>query len=90
MTALNQLMVINAWDSSVLLRAAEAAYTTEFVSRVGRMWGMLILRDYPLALKFFLRAIEMATDPLAGPNVSAKDTPGGEKTRAWWGVRLVS
>lgn len=54
------------------------------------MWGMLILRDYSLALKFFLRAIEMATDPLAGPNVSAKDTPGGEKTRAWWGVRLVS
>lgn len=46
-------------------------------------------RDYPLALKFFLRAVEMSTDPSAGPGVAAKDTPGGEKTRAWWGVKLV-
>ena len=41
-------------------------------------------RDYNLALKYFLRATEMQTDP------SRPETSGPGKTRSWWGVRLVS
>lgn len=40
-------------------------------------------RDYDLALKFFLRAIEMETDP---GNLQL----GKTNTRSWWGVKLVS
>lgn len=39
--------------------------------------------DYDLALKFFLRATEMETDP---GNLDLRKT----STRSWWGVKLVS
>lgn len=39
--------------------------------------------DYDLALKFFLRATEMETDP---GNLELTKT----NTRSWWGVKLVS
>jgi len=44
------------------------------------MWA-LTFSDYQLALKYFLRAIEMQTDP------NHKDS--SNKCRAWWGVKLV-
>lgn len=39
--------------------------------------------DYDLALKFFLRAVEMETDP-------SDLTLAKANTRTWWGVKLVS
>lgn len=36
MTALNHLMVLNPWDSNVLVRAGEAAYTTAYVGGKGQ------------------------------------------------------
>jgi hypothetical protein len=39
-------------------------------------------RDYDLALKFFLRATEMETDPSDLDLVK-------QNTRSWWGVKLV-
>ena len=40
------------------------------------------LSDYQLALKHFLRTIEMQTDP------NHRDE--NKRTRAWWGIKLVS
>jgi hypothetical protein len=39
--------------------------------------------DYDMALKFFLRASEMETDP---EHKESNKT----RTRTWWGVKLVS
>lgn len=37
--------------------------------------------DYQLALKYYLRATEMQTPPTGKPD--------GQRTRAWWGVKMV-
>lgn len=65
LTALGQLMVLETWNSQAVERAAETAYTSG---------------DLQLALKYFLRSIEMATAP------EGNTTP--RSTRAWWGVKL--
>lgn len=66
MSALGHLMVLQTWDSMAVLRSAETAYT---------------MGDYQLALKYYLRAVEMET-----PEGSVV----GTRTRAWWGVKMVS
>ncbi|KAK1923098.1 hypothetical protein DB88DRAFT_493778 [Papiliotrema laurentii] len=66
LTALGHVMVIQSWDSGAVCRAGETAYT---------------LGDYQLALKYYLRAVEMQTDP--DDRDSAK-----KNTRAWWGIKL--
>lgn len=65
LTALGQLMLLQTWDSQAVERAGETAYTSG---------------DLQLALKYFLRSIEMATSP-EGNTVPCS-------TRAWWGVKL--
>lgn len=65
LTALGQLMLLQTWDSQAVERAAETAYTSG---------------DLQLALKYFLRSIEMATAP------EGNTIP--RNTRAWWGVKL--
>ncbi|BEI81411.1 hypothetical protein CcaverHIS002_0205710 [Cutaneotrichosporon cavernicola] len=67
LTALGHLMVLQTWDSMAVVRAAETAYT---------------IGDYQLALKYFLRAVEMETPPTGNPD--------GHRTRAWWGVQMSS
>ena len=42
------------------------------------------LSDYQLALKYFLRAVEMQTD------ATKPESTGSKNTRSWWGVKLVS
>jgi len=54
-----------------VLQAAETAYTAQ---------------DIPLAMKFFLMAVEMT----GGDNEDATPPPTGITLRAWYGVELVS
>ncbi|ORX41019.1 hypothetical protein BD324DRAFT_612908 [Kockovaella imperatae] len=68
LTALGHLLVIQAWDSAAVCRAGETAYT---------------MGDYQLALKYFLRATEMQTDP-SSPGAKEESC----RTRSWWGVKL--
>lgn len=43
---------------------------------------LTLCSDYQLALKYFLRAVEMQTEP--------SDPTGGKKrSREWWGIKLV-
>ncbi|WOO79299.1 ER membrane protein complex subunit 2 [Vanrija pseudolonga] len=67
LAALGHLQLLQTWDSQAVVRAGETAYT---------------LKDYPLALKYFLRAVEMET-PVAGK-------AEGHRSRAWWGVKLAA
>lgn len=55
-----------------MLQAAETAYTAQ---------------DIPLAMKFFLMAIEMTGD---NNEEAAPPPPTGITLRAWYGVELVS
>jgi hypothetical protein len=55
-----------------VLQAAETAYTAQ---------------DIPLAMKFFLMAIEMTGD---NNEDAAPPPPTGITLRAWYGVELVS
>lgn len=64
MSALGHLMILQTWDSLAVERAAETAYT---------------MGDFQLALKYYLRAVEMETEK------GQKDN----RTRAWWGVKRV-
>lgn len=66
LTALGQLMLLQTWDSQAVERAGETAYTSG---------------DYQLALKYFLRAIEMETAPPPDGNLLPRSM------RAWWGVK---
>ncbi|GMK54657.1 hypothetical protein CspeluHIS016_0112430 [Cutaneotrichosporon spelunceum] len=67
LTALGHLMVLQTWDSMAVERTAETAYT---------------MGDYQLALKYYLRAVEMETPPTGKPD--------GHRSRAWWGVKMSS
>lgn len=67
LTALGQLMLLQTWDAQAVERAGETAYTAG---------------DLQLALKYFLRAIEMATAP------EGNTIP--QNTRAWWGVKMCA
>ena len=68
LTALSHALLLNPQNPFHVLRAAETAYTA---------------LDVPLALKFFLRAVEMMDE-------AADEHSGGATTRGWYGVKLVS
>ncbi|KAK4688607.1 ER membrane protein complex subunit 2, partial [Tremellales sp. Uapishka_1] len=68
MAALGHLMLIQTWDSAAVQRAGETAFT---------------MGDYQLALKYFLRATEMETEP-------SGTTEASTKSRSWWGVKLAT
>ncbi|KAL7422879.1 Inositol phosphatase SIW14 [Cryptotrichosporon argae] len=60
LAALSHLLLLQTWDSFAMTRAGETAYT---------------LGDYHLAVKQFLRAVEM----------EASSAP--RRTRMWWGLK---
>lgn len=77
-------MVIQTWDSGAVCRAGETAYTVGCVHSkpVSCIVGAHESSDYQLALKYFLRAVEMQVEP--------SDPTGGKKrSREWWGIKLV-
>jgi len=69
LSALSHTMLLNPQNPFHVLRAAETAYTAE---------------DIPLALKFFLRAVEM----MDGAADEVGNGAAGAITRAWYGVKL--
>jgi hypothetical protein len=69
LSALSHTLLLNPQNPFHVLRAAETAYTAQ---------------DVPLALKFFLRAVEMMDEGADEP------TGSGIVTRGWYGVKLVS
>ena len=87
LTALEHVMLMQAWDSAVVRRAAETAYTMGCACSAGDfalLADLQTCRDYALALKFFLRCIELEANP-----PRPEESGGSRKNRSWWGVKLV-
>ncbi|KAF8314418.1 TPR-like protein [Clavulina sp. PMI_390] len=73
LSALSHTLLLNPQNPFHVLRSAETAYTTQ---------------DVPLALKFFLRAVEMMDDAADGSGSPAG--LAGAATRGWYGVKLCA
>ena len=71
LSALANTLLLNPQNPFYVLRMAETAYTAQ---------------DIPLALKFFLRAVEMMGDAAD----ESENGSAGAITRGWYGVKLVS
>jgi hypothetical protein len=87
LTALGHVLVNQGWDGGAVSRSGGVAYTMGYAASPTTDFTpnpmLTRCRDYQLALKFYLRAIEMATPPAGSMNDTAV------KTREWWGVRQV-
>lgn len=66
-------MILAPQNAFYILEAAETAYSAA---------------DIPLALKFYLRVVEMLDEPPSSGTTPSR--PEGPTLRAWYGVKLVS